>query len=192
MELIAEGAEAKIYRDNDILIKKRLPKPYRLEVIDKRLRKFRNRREFKVLNSLYENGVNVPKPIAIDEKDFSFTLEFIQGKDLKEVLTLELLEKAFEQIMKMHDQDIIHGDLTTMNMLVRDNNVYIIDFGLAEFTNKIENKAVDLNLFLSCIKNEHPDFYKFKQRLLEEYKKLEIGPKVVERLEIIEHRGRNK
>jgi N6-L-threonylcarbamoyladenine synthase/protein kinase Bud32 len=193
--IIAEGAEAKIVKiDKNTLKKLRLPKTYRISEIDTKLRKFRNKREFKILTKLYEEKINVPKPIEniANKEEIAFIFEYIDGIVLKEVLTEKLLYKAFEEIMKMHKLDIIHGDLTTLNMLVKEGKIYLIDFGLSEFTHKIENKAVDLNLFFTCIKNEHPDFYFYKEKLLKKYSKLEFGEKIIQRLKKIEHRGRNK
>lgn len=193
--MIAQGAEAHIFKIGENTLKKvRLPKPYRLIEIDEKLRKFRNKREFKVLSKLYEADINVPEPFEINSKDeLSFTFEYINGTVLKEVLNNELLEKAFENIILMHNENIVHGDLTTLNMIEKDGEIYLIDFGLAEFSHKVEDKAVDLNLFFTCIKNEHPDFYEMKERLEKEYEtRAERGNSIIERLHKIEHRGRNK
>jgi Kae1-associated kinase Bud32 len=197
MELLYEGAEAQILKVNDTTLKKiRLPKKYRIEILDKRLRKSRNRREFKVLSKLLEKNTNVPKPYElIDNKDdeISFTFEYLKGDVLKKVLTKNLLEKAFNQIIKMHKLEIIHGDLTTLNMIEKNKEIYLIDFGLSEFSHKYEDRAVDLHLFFNCIKNEHPDLYSQKEKLEQEYiNKCEFGQKVIDRLNKIELRGRNK
>jgi len=194
MEIIANGAEANIIKiDNNTLIKKRTPKKYRIKILDTKLRKFRNKREFKILKKLNENKINVPKPIEINEKDFSFTFEYINGNELKKTLNKKNLIIAFNEIIKMHNIGVIHGDLTTLNMIEENNKVYLIDFGLSDFSIKIEDRAVDLNLFFNCIKNEHPNFYKEKESLLKTYqKKVENGDKVLQRLEKIEKRGRNK
>lgn len=196
MELIKEGAEAKILKLNNTTLKKLRPqKKYRIPQIDNKLRKFRNKREFKILQTLSLNQVNVPKPIEINEKkdEISFTFEYINGIELKKSINKNLLIKAFNQIIKMHKLDIIHGDLTTLNMIERKKEIYLIDFGLSEFTKKIEDKAVDLNLFFTCIKNEHPNLYKYKHELENLYEKeLQNGSKIIERLHKIEHRGRNK
>lgn len=195
-ELIGKGAESEIYKINDTTLKKiRLPKTYRITEIDERLRKFRNRREFKVLTKLYENKILVPKPYKIIEDkripELSFEFEYIHGEILKTCLNQELLEKAFNEIIKMHKLGVIHGDLTTLNMINKENNVYLIDFGLAEYTDKSEDKAVDLHLFFNCLKNEHPKYYKEKENFLNIYKK-EINESVLKSLYNIEHRGRNK
>lgn len=203
MKVLSEGAEAQILIvDDNILKKVRLPKNYRLEEIDTKLRKFRNRREFKVLTKLKEAGVNVPDVYenleSAKEKQIAFTFEYIKGNILKDVLDKKLLFLAFEQIIKMHNAGVVHCDLTTLNMLVRDNQVYLIDFGLSEFSRNIEERAVDLNLFFNCIKNEHLNLYSKKQELIKRYlkelgdKNLGNGEAVIKRLEQVEHRGRNK
>lgn len=208
MELIAQGAEAKLYKINETTLKKvREEKPYRIQILDSKLRKARNKREFKVLTKLSENHFLSPKPFELNEtstghkneqsevsrEEIYFTFEYINGTPLKDTLNETLLNKAFDNIIQLHQLDITHGDLTTLNMIVKDNDVYLIDFGLSEFTNKIEDKAVDLNLFFNCIKNEHPEFFKQKNKLLEKYSKdLEKGKQIISRLEQIEHRGRNK
>lgn len=196
METIAQGAEAQILKINDTTLKKlRLPKPYRLKALDDKLRKFRNKREFKVLSTLHENKINVPKPIELITKndEISFTFEYIKGNILKQSINENLLKQAFEQIIKMHNADITHNDLTTLNMIEKNSKIFLIDFGLANFSNKIEDKAVDLNLLFTCIKNEHKNLYPLKNELEQLYKnKAENGEKIITRLQQIEHRGRNK
>ena len=86
MELIAEGAEAKIYLIENKLRKIRIEKNYRIKEIDEKLRKKRNKREFKVYSKLYENGVNVPKPIELNEREFYFDFEYIKGSILKNTI----------------------------------------------------------------------------------------------------------
>jgi N6-L-threonylcarbamoyladenine synthase/protein kinase Bud32 len=211
MNIINEGAEAQIIQINSKTLKKvRVAKPYRISQIDDRLRKARNKREFKVLKKLFEENINVPEVFDVDEKEVSFTFEFIKGENLKYVLDKGLLFKAFDNIIKIHNLDVVHGDLTTLNMLVKDDKaissadaqernenevsrVYLIDFGLSEFSIKVEDKAVDLNLFFNCIKNEHPELAIEKAKLIKMYcDKVSKGKEIVKRLENIEGRGRNK
>lgn len=192
-KLISIGAEASILQiSENSLIKIREPKKYRIEIIDKKIRKFRTKREVKVLVKLKENNISVPK-IILHNKDFEFEMELIKGDILKKVLDEKKLKLAFEEIIKIHNLDVIHGDLTTLNMIYSNKKVYIIDFGLSDFSDKIEDKAVDLNLFFNCIKNEHPKEILLKERLLESYiKKVKEGNKIISRLKKVEERGRNK
>lgn len=193
--IIATGAESEIHKINDTTLKKiRLAKTYRIPEIDLKLRRLRNRKEFKILTKLHENNILVPKPHKLIEDkrvdEISFEFEYLDGQVLKKCLTKELLFKAFNQIIQMHKQQITHSDLTTLNMICKDNEIYLIDFGLGEFSIKAEDRAVDLNLFFNCIKNEHPEFYKHKQEIEEIYK--QFDKKVLINLNKLEHRGRNK
>jgi Kae1-associated kinase Bud32 len=194
--MISEGAESKIFKvDNSTLKKLRPEKKYRIAEIDKKLRKTRNNKEFKILEKLSETIINTPKPIEkiYTDEEISFTFEFIDGNILKEVINENLLLKAFNQIILLHNMNIVHGDLTTLNMIEKDNEVYLIDFGLSDTTRKSEDKAVDLNLFFLSIKNEHPDLFHEKDRLVKLYNKEAIdGDRTVKSLENIEKRGRNK
>ncbi len=194
MELISQGAEAQIFRkDEQTLTKIRNPKTYRLDILDKEIRNFRTKREFKILQTLSAKNVNVPKPFKIYEKEYMFDFEYLNGIMLKTILNENLLFKAFDEIIKMHNLNIIHYDLTTLNMINKDNKVYIIDFGLGVFSTKSENKAEDLNLFFNCIKNEHAPFYHLKPQLEQVYIKNAIdGNNTIIKLRNIEKRGRNK
>lgn len=194
METLAQGAESSILIvDKKILKKIRHKKEYRNSELDLKLRKFRCKREFKILKRLEELEVNVPKPYEIELKNTSFTFEYLKGDVLKNVLTKENLKQGFLEICKLHNTGIVHGDLTTLNMMLIDSKVYIIDFGLSNFSEHIEERSVDLNLFFHCIENEHRKFYSMKEELLKTYsKEVENGEKVIKRLEEVEKRGRNK
>jgi Kae1-associated kinase Bud32 len=194
-EIIATGAESEIHKINDTILKKiRLAKTYRIPEIDLKLRKLRNRKEFKILTKLHENQILVPKPYKLIEDkridEISFEFEFLDGEVLKKCLTKKLLFKAFNQIIQMHNQGVTHSDLTTLNMIHYNNEIYLIDFGLGEFSIKAEDRAVDLNLFFNCIKNEHPQFYEYKEELKQIYFK--FNEKVLNNLNKLETRGRNK
>jgi Kae1-associated kinase Bud32 len=194
-EIIATGAESEIHKINDTTLKKiRLAKTYRIPEIDLKLRRLRNRKEFKILKKLHENQILVPEPYKLIEDkridEISFEFEFLNGQVLKKCLTKELLFKAFNQIIQMHKKQVTHSDLTTLNMIHMSNEIYLIDFGLGEFSIKAEDRAVDLNLFFNCIKNEHPQFYQYKEELKEIYFKFD--KKVLNNLNKLEHRGRNK
>lgn len=194
MEKLSVGAESEIIKINDTTLKKiRLNKKYRHPLLDLKLRRFRTKREFKILEKLYEKEINIPKPISLNLKETSFEFEYLSGTVLKKTITEEKLLKGFHQIILLHREEIVHGDLTTLNMIDCNDKVYLIDFGLASFSSNVEERGVDLNLFFRCIENEHPEFYNLKEEMIEIYKKkVEQGESVIKRLEEIELRGRNK
>ncbi|KAF8556696.1 hypothetical protein OG21DRAFT_578403 [Imleria badia] len=75
-------------------------------------------------------------------------------------ITMEtLMEKIGVEIAKLHLIDVIHGDLTTSNMLLRssNNDLVLIDFGLAYQSTLVEDKAVDLYVLERAFTSTHPD-----------------------------------
>ena len=167
MEIIKRGAEAILYIDYfegmKVLVKERMKKSYRLEALDKKLRVERTRREANLMREARKVGVNTPQIFHVDEENCKIIMEFIDGKRLKDILDSwneEKIERTFVEVGKcvgkMHSADIIHGDLTTSNILVKDDTIYFIDFGLGYFSKRIEDKGTDLNLFKEAIRATHP------------------------------------
>ena len=193
MKLIQQGAEAKLYRDKNSLIKERVKKSYRIEEIDKKIRKFRTKREAKLLITA---KINVPKVFNIDEENMKIEMEFLEGDLLKNILDTLPLEKSLEickqigtEVSSLHSQDIIHGDLTTSNIILKENKLYFIDFGLGFFSTKAEDKAVDLHLLKQALESKHyKNFEKLYKTILKNYKHKDV----LKRLEKVELRGRYK
>ena len=201
---IFRGAEAVIYLDirenpyQPIIIKDRIKKDYRIKELDKKLRKFRTKREVKLLEK--SSGIiNVPKVLSFS--DFEIAIEFIDGKKLSEFLDgmndKEREKVCFsigENLAKLHNNDLIHGDLTTSNIILKNKEIYFIDFGLGSFSNKIEDKAVDLHLLRQALKSRHYlHFEKSFEEVLKGYKKTSNNFNEVEnRLQKVYERGRYK
>src|SRR3989344_2443552 len=137
------GAEALISRRRREIIKERIPKIYRIPEIDNKIRKQRTRREI----SLLEKSINlIPVPKIISSNEYRINLELIKGKRLSEHLDSlknknKIAEEIGKNIAKLHDKDIIHGDLTTSNMIFSKNRLYFIDFGLGFISKRNEDKA---------------------------------------------------
>src|SRR3989344_7477030 len=193
MKIICQGAEAILYQKKNRLIKERIPKTYRIKEIDDKLRKFRTRREGKILEKA---SINVPKVFNIDDNNMKIEMEFIPGKLLKDILDdlsvserNKICKQIGEEISKLHDQNIIHGDLTTSNMIYYQDKIYFIDFGLSFFSHKIEDKAVDLHLLKQALESKHYKHFESSfKTILSAYKNKEV----LSRLEIVEKRGRYK
>lgn len=198
---IAQGAEAIIYSDGEVVTKDRFAKTYRHPELDLKLRRFRTRREAKVLQKLKEFCFPCPALIDLDDKEMKLHIERIPGEKLRDVLEsdnakmLSFSKEVGELIAEMHEHDIIHADLTTSNMIVRekDNKIFFIDFGLSFFSDKIEDKAVDIHLLRHAIESKHYRvFEKSFAAVLEGYNKYKDAELVLARLEKVEARGRNK
>ncbi|HZD13016.1 MAG TPA: lipopolysaccharide kinase InaA family protein, partial [Candidatus Binatus sp.] len=68
----------------------------------------------------------------------------------------KLFEDLGKQMGLLHARGIVHGDLTTSNLLVSpENHVYLIDFGLANYSREPEDRAVDLHLLKRSISTSH-------------------------------------
>ena len=194
---IAQGAEAILYREGTTLIKERFAKTYRHPTIDADLRKLRTRHEAKILTKLADIGFMSPSVHSVDEENARITMDFIEGDLVKDVFNTNVLSFAAqmgEKIAQLHEQDIIHGDLTTSNMIAAQNGVHFIDFGLGYFSKKAEDKAVDLFLLDRALETTHHDLYPeiFEQMLAGYQENNPQAKEVLDRLEIVKKRGRNK
>jgi TP53 regulating kinase-like protein len=172
--------------------------------------------------------INVPKILKSDEKSKEILMEFIDGKKLSEHLDSfslseqkKIARKIGESVAKLHDANIIHGDLTTSNMILglaslekeatprrcktpkgvprkisgKDfykGQIFFIDFGLSFHSEKIEDRAVDLYLLKQAFEAKH--FLNSKilfREFLKSYKS-KNKEKVLEQLEKVEKRRRYK
>ena len=122
-KIIQIGAEAVILKKGKIIIKRRVPKSYRLSELDGKIRKLRTKSESKLLEKA-SKIIPVPKILKVNEIKKEIILEFINGKKISKHLDEFNLEKQKEicksigiSIAKLHDENIIHGDLTTSNII---------------------------------------------------------------------------
>jgi len=218
-KLLYQGAEAKILLDEsrNIVIKDRISKSYRIKEIDDKIRKQRTKAEQKLLEKA-SKIINAPNPLPLKEFN-KIEMPFINGEKLSEHLDSfsleeqkEICKQIGEEIAKIHKEDIIHGDLTTSNMILVEDKIirhdpnskeslikrnfgslYFVDFGLGCISRKIEDKAVDLHLLKQALEAKH---FKNWEILFEEvlrgYSNYEESNKVLERLKAVEKRGRYK
>ncbi len=186
---IASGAEAVITLSGNTILKTRILKQYRLKEIDETLRKERTRSEARLISEARRCGV--PTPIIRDVTDFEIKMEYIDGTALKKVITPSLSEHTGELIGRLHTYGIIHGDLTTSNILFRDGKLYLIDFGLAYLDKTVEARGVDVHVLFQTFESTH----EFHEELIEAFKNgyartFAGGEEVLRRVREIESRGR--
>lgn len=172
--------------------KKRVSKSYRHPELDDRIRRHRNRREAELIRQASRAGANVPQ--VLEEGEHSLKLERIDGKPLKDVLEESHCRALGENLAKIHEADVIHGDLTTSNAIATDEGeVYLIDFGLSFRSERIEDRAMDLHMFRQILRSSHPDREdKCWDSFVEGYRDYEKSEEVLSRLEEVESRGRYK
>ncbi len=189
-KILAIGAEAVLTLEKDKVIKERTKKKYRIPAIDARLRGSRTRREVKVLEKLHDLGFT-PKVLFSDNEEI-IEIEYLHGKKLADCLEqtdcVALGKEIGRKIKQIHDMGIIHGDLTTSNMIYSPP-VYFIDFGLSFFSQKIEDKAVDLHVLEEALESKH---HTISHKVFSAVKETYADKEVLARLLEVELRGRNK
>ena len=197
-KLIAQGAESKLFLVNNKILKNRFQKKYRIKEIDERLRKSRTRREAKILEKLQAIDFPSPRLFKNDEKE-NLEMEYIKGRLIKDILEksdyIKLSKDIGSKVAILHNNNIIHGDLTTSNMILNKNNeIFFIDFGLGFFSHKIEDKATDLHLLKEALESKHYKIWeKCYNAVLKIYEKKAInGKDIAKRLKVVESRGRYK
>jgi len=195
-KLIAQGAEAKLFVTDGEIIKERVRKGYRLKQLDESIRKSRTRREAKLLSDARRVGVLTPR--IFETSNYSIVMELLKGEKVKDILNnlsskerKELCEKIGEYIALLHSHNLIHGDLTTSNMILVDGKLYFIDFGLGSHSTSIEDKAIDLYLMYHALVSTHfqvlDDAWKV---ILSGYKNYSEWKEVLKRIENIKKRWR--
>ncbi|UCG69539.1 MAG: Kae1-associated serine/threonine protein kinase, partial [Thermoplasmata archaeon] len=181
-----------------VALKKRIPKTYRLEKIDKRLREARTKLEAKLISEARTLGVATPLIFDVDTKKSQIMMEFIQGERIKETLyqadfeeQKSLCIKIGKSVGKLHKNHLIHGDLTTSNMILMDGRIYFIDFSLGGKSKEIEAKGVDLHLLSEAFESTHSEILELFDYVLEGYKsEYSDADKVIKKVTEIEKRGR--
>jgi len=204
--IIQQGAEAIILKKGEEIIKRRIKKSYRIQELDDKIRKQRTRTESKLLEKA-SKIIPIPKIKKIDEKEMEIHMEFIEGKKLSDELNSFPLMKQKKicveigkSIAKIHDNDIIHGDLTTSNIILKEkindesiDSIYFIDFGLGFNSQRIEDKSVDLHLIKQALEAKHfQNWETLFEYIKEGYQNSKYYKETLKQLEKVEKRGRYK
>ena len=197
-QIISQAAEAIIYKKENEVIKDRISKSYRIKELDNKIRKRRTKKEIKLLTKA-SKIINCPLPEKLKDS-YKIKMPFINGKKLSQHLDKfnlikqkQILKQIGEDVAKLHQEDIIHGDLTTSNMILSKEKVFFIDFGLGYISRKIEDKAVDIHLLKQALEAKHFKNWKILfNEFLKGYSKNPETKKIIERLKAVEKRGRYK
>lgn len=178
-KLIKQGAEAKLYIGTYLgrptILKERFPKKYRHPQLDQHLTKERIKAECRAIVRCKACGIRTPSIYLVDFKRSTIFMEYFENsitvKDFMSNVSDDVLLKVFFKLGtilgRMHENNIIHGDLTTSNFLLvnKDNGdnlndinklvVVVIDFGLAHTDSSAEDKAVDLYVLERAVTSTH-------------------------------------
>jgi TP53 regulating kinase-like protein len=212
MDTVAEqtpfkkGAEASLFLADwhcrKVVIKVRIPKRYRPEALDEQIRSYRTVHEPQLMHEAKAAGVPTPLIYMVNVAEASITMEYVEGQQIKQLLNTvpqgkrrELCISIGELIGKLHRQGLIHGDLTTSNMILSpEGKIFFVDFGLGEKNSELEAEGVDLHLMKRALQSTHYQFWEecFKGVLCGYSSVLgsEATEKVYEKIKEIERRGR--
>lgn len=201
MKLIKKGAEGDLYftewNKQKAILKIRKQKNYRNLELDQRIRKQRTIRESEIISEVKSFGIHSPLVFFVDTKKCTILMQYISGKLVNELPKTQLIllcKKIGKIVGTMHDNGIMHGDLTTSNFILSRGEIFVIDFGLAQRTMKPEDHAVDLRLFKEILNSAHAsEMQKAWKNFLIGYR-IAVGTtqfnKVSNLVSVIESRGR--
>ncbi len=164
--VVKKGAEAVLYKSTlwglPVLVKYRKPKPYRNPQLDHHLRSTRTLMEAKILSEVKKLGIPAPTVYWVNLKQCIIVMSFLEGIVLKEALPRlseeeikEVFFKLGEYAGAMHSRGIVHGDLTTSNVILRGGTPCLIDFGLSDYSKDLEHHAVDVHLMVRALESTH-------------------------------------
>ncbi len=157
-EMLENGAEAVVYLEEGpegrkVLVKERIPKVYRHKEIDEIIRKERNRTEARLMSEARRCGILTP--IIYDVEDFKLKMQYIEGVPIKYLINPEISENVGKLIGRLHSSGIVHGDLTTSNLILVGKKLYLLDFGLAYFDKGLEARGVDVHVLFQTYESTH-------------------------------------
>jgi N6-L-threonylcarbamoyladenine synthase/protein kinase Bud32 len=185
----ATGAEAVVTLGKEVVEKRRIGKKYRRHELDIRLIAERTRAEARLISSARRYGV--PTPLIRDVTGDTIVMERIYGTLLKDALTEEHVNEAGKVIGHLHSAGIIHGDLTTSNMVIRNGRCVLIDFGLSAVSSEVEARGVDFHVLVQTLESTTDLSPALIQSFREGYREtLPEAEIVFEREREIEKRGR--
>ncbi|MDK2975000.1 MAG: bifunctional N6-L-threonylcarbamoyladenine synthase / protein kinase Bud32 [Methanofollis sp.] len=161
------GAEAVVTIGEDEVMKRRVSKSYRSAALDARLIAERTRAEARLVAAARKAGVATP--IIYDVSRDAIVMERVDGVLLRDAPTPAHLALAGEAVGRLHAAGIVHGDLTTSNMIVRDGRCVLIDFGLAHMSAEVEDRGVDLHVLFQTLESTTADPEPLKRAFLQGY-----------------------
>lgn len=199
--LLKRGAEAELRRiewhGRKAVEKVRHAKAYRQAALDDGLRRQRIRMEARLMHEVRLLGLSVPLLYDVDLAAHRLVMEFVDGPTVKELLQkgaedpIAIARSIGRLVGTLHANGLVHGDLTTSNMIWRDGRIYLIDLSMGEKSGALESQGVDLRLLEEAWTSAHYDVPEAFEALLEAYRA--TYPKAegaLTKLREIEERGR--
>ena len=210
-QLLKQGAEARVYKaefmGKSAIVKERFVKTYRVAALDEKLSHRRMSQEVRSMARCRRHGIRAPAVYHMDlQRRLIYMENITEGVILRDYimqLDAEKDSKTLTAVMKfigsilarMHDIDVVHGDLTTSNMVycAKTNELTLIDFGLSHVSSLAEDKGVDLYVLERAFLSTHPNTEALFERLLQSYSVSSKNSKaVINKLDEVRLRGRKR
>lgn len=139
-------------------------------------------------------------------QDHIIVKDYLKNSDNVTEHQLQVLGMAVGRAVgEMHNVDVIHGDLTTSNLLINPQDigtednlsnhiVTLIDFGLAQVSKMTEDRAVDLYVLERAFLSTHSKYSEvLMESVLDGYKEVNNNAKeVLIKYEEVRMRGRKR
>src|SRR5436190_1277098 len=165
--LLHRGAEADLSLSTlgpwRVVVKRRVKKDYRNPSLDEQIRHDRTILEASQIHEAKRGGARVPSIVGMDLENNAIVMTYIAGTVARECLdelsakeARKLLRSVGAQIGLLHTAGIVHGDLTTSNVIVSPSGApFIVDFGMSHRSVEPEDRGVDLHLLRRSIIASH-------------------------------------
>lgn len=191
-----------------VLRKHRPPKPYRHEQLDRQLTRHRILSECRNLQKARKAEIKVPGVLMLDVQRGDIYMTFIKGVSVRDYLHNApttsredmsiVLRDIGKVVASLHRNDIVHGDLTTSNLLLSNSEIWVIDFGLSSVSLSVDDMAVDLYVLQRSLTATHATLEGLMEGVMEGYEQSmtehawKKGQEVIKRLEVVRARGRKR
>ncbi len=165
--LLHRGAEADLSLTTvgpwKVVVKRRVRKEYRNPTLDEQIRRDRTISEASRIHEAKVAGARVSSIVGVDIENNAIAMTHLDGKVARECLddmgvkeARKLLRSIGKQIGLLHTAGIVHGDLTTSNVIVSPSGTpFIVDFGMSRRSIEPEDRGVDLHLLQRSIVASH-------------------------------------
>uniref|UniRef100_A0A0D3HDT8 non-specific serine/threonine protein kinase n=1 Tax=Oryza barthii TaxID=65489 RepID=A0A0D3HDT8_9ORYZ len=188
--LLKQGAEGRVFVSTFVgrkcVIKERFSKKYRHPLLDSKLTLKRLNAEARCMTKARKLGVPTPVLYAVDPLLHTLTFEYVDGLSVKDILLgfgsngineeqlIDIATQIGNAVGKLHDGGLVHGDLTTSNMIIKNNTnqLVLIDFGLSFISTIPEDKAVDLYVLERALISMHSSCGDVMEKILTAYRKV--------------------
>jgi len=176
-----EGAEAIVtsghWLGRPAVKKFRRPRSWRHPELDSRLIKSRLNSEVRTLLKLQQLGFRCPSIYHLDLKNGIILMERVLGitlvEELRSNISFQTSEKVFSELGKilreLHLCGITHGDLTTTNIILNEEKLVFIDYGLSHSTFETESYGLDFHVLYECLQATHPNYPNAMEQVINSY-----------------------